>query len=56
VQYQGFGKVDLDYLKMLAAQLANLVARARVWCVFDNTASGSAVQNALELTARIRKL
>jgi uncharacterized protein YecE (DUF72 family) len=41
---------------MLAAQLASLVAGARVWCIFDNTASGSAAENALELTAKLRKL
>jgi uncharacterized protein YecE (DUF72 family) len=45
-----------EYLNSLAAKLASLVAEARVWCIFDNTASGSAVQNALELTAKLRKL
>jgi uncharacterized protein YecE (DUF72 family) len=51
-----FSAYSGDFLNMLAAQLASLVAGARVWCVFDNTASGSAVQNALELTAKLRKL
>ncbi len=42
-----------DFLNMLSAQLANLATRARVWCVFDNTASGAAIQNARELTAKL---
>jgi uncharacterized protein YecE (DUF72 family) len=45
-----FSAYSGDFLNMLAAQLANLVvAGARVWCVFDNTASGAAISNALEL-------
>ena len=51
-----FSAYSGDYLNMLAAQLASLVAGARAWCIFDNTASGSAVQNAFELTAELRKL
>lgn len=43
-----------DYLNMLAAKLGNLATKARVWCVFDNTASGYAIQNALELTAKLK--
>ena len=45
-----------EYLDTLAAQLASLVVGASAWCIFDNTASGSAVQNAFELTAKLRKL
>ena len=45
-----------NYLRMLAAQLTNLAARARVWCVFDNTASGYATQNALQLTAKLKSV
>ena len=45
-----------NYLGMLAAQLANLTAEARVWCVFDNTASGYAIQNALQLTAKLKNM
>jgi uncharacterized protein YecE (DUF72 family) len=43
-----------DYLNTLAARLARLVAGARAWCIFDNTASGSAVQNAFELTTKLK--
>jgi uncharacterized protein YecE (DUF72 family) len=49
-----FSSYSCDFLKLLAAQLASLGAVARVWCVFDNTAAGSAIQNALELTAQLR--
>jgi uncharacterized protein YecE (DUF72 family) len=42
------------FLSDLARQLGDLAARARVWCVFDNTASGFAIPNALELTANLR--
>lgn len=34
-----------------AAALAALPPRADAWCIFDNTASGAALQNALELQA-----
>ncbi len=29
---------------------------ASVWCIFDNTASGAATENALDLQARLRSL
>jgi uncharacterized protein YecE (DUF72 family) len=45
-----------DYLNVLAARLASLVAVARAWCIFDNTGAEFAVQNALELTAKLRQL
>jgi len=48
-----FSAYSSDYLNELAAQLANLASVARAWCIFDNTASGHAVQNALELTAKL---
>ena len=51
-----FSAYSGDYLHMLAAQLASLGARARVWCIFDNTAFGAAIPNALELAAKLRKL
>jgi uncharacterized protein YecE (DUF72 family) len=51
-----FSAYSTDYLNLLAAQLKSLVAGARAWCIFDNTASGAAVQNAFELTAKLRNL
>jgi uncharacterized protein YecE (DUF72 family) len=41
-----------DYLLRLAAQLRKLSASAPAWCIFDNTASGAALANALELISR----
>lgn len=43
------------YLDCLAADVAGKVQAGRkVWCVFDNTASGAAVPNALSLLARLQ--
>lgn len=43
---------DERYLQALAEQLKVAAAEgAAVWCIFDNTASGSALGNALALTA-----
>jgi uncharacterized protein YecE (DUF72 family) len=44
-----------DFLDALSAQVKSLALRARVWCVFDNTASEAAIQNALALTTRLRQ-
>jgi uncharacterized protein YecE (DUF72 family) len=51
-----FSAYSSDSLNTLVAQLASLDARARVWCIFDNTAFGAAIPNALELAAKLRKL
>jgi len=45
--------ISEDFLNTLAAKLQSLRERARVWCVFDNTGSGAAIQNALELTQKL---
>jgi uncharacterized protein YecE (DUF72 family) len=44
-----------DFLDDLSAQVTSLARRAQVWCVFDNTASGAATQNALALMASLRQ-
>ncbi len=44
-----------DFLNALAAQMSCLSRRARVWCVFDNTASGFAIRNALELNSNLQQ-
>lgn len=49
-----FSSYSESFLNVLAIQLANLVAGARVWCIFDNTAAGTAIQNALELSAKLK--
>jgi uncharacterized protein YecE (DUF72 family) len=44
-----------QYLDRLAEDILEKVRmRKRVWCIFDNTASGAAVPNALSLMARLR--
>ena len=40
--------------RAFAAAIARASRHARaVWCIFDNTAAGAALPNALELVARI---
>lgn len=48
--YSGYSP---DFLNLLAADLQNLAERSAVWCIFDNTAAGHAVQNALELRMKL---
>ncbi len=38
------------FLASLAADLRALAGRAEVWCIFDNTAAGAAIPDALRLT------
>ena len=40
---------DAAYLSRLAAQIRQLCKSSDVWCVFDNTASGAALENARAL-------
>jgi uncharacterized protein YecE (DUF72 family) len=43
-----------DYLDALAARMrADRAAGRPVWCVFDNTASGAATRNALDVLTRV---
>jgi uncharacterized protein YecE (DUF72 family) len=44
-----------DFLKTLASRMADLSKQARVWCIFDNTAAGFAMSNALQLRQEIGK-
>ena len=47
---------DDAYLSALAAHVAGAAARAAaVWCIFDNTASGVAAPNALDLMQRLTR-
>jgi uncharacterized protein YecE (DUF72 family) len=41
-----------DYLLRLAAELRQASASVPAWCIFDNTASGTALSNALDLISR----
>jgi uncharacterized protein YecE (DUF72 family) len=42
-----------DFLDSLASELARLAMIGNAWCIFDNTASGSAIPNAVTLRARL---
>jgi uncharacterized protein YecE (DUF72 family) len=44
-----YSSYSQDYLLRLAAELRQTSASATAWCIFDNTASGAALANALEL-------
>ena len=46
-----YSEYDASYLDALAGDLA--AAAADAWCIFDNTVSGAAAANALELRARL---
>jgi uncharacterized protein YecE (DUF72 family) len=41
-----------EFLARLAEKLLRLPTSTTAWCVFDNTASGAALANALDLTSR----
>jgi uncharacterized protein YecE (DUF72 family) len=45
-----WSRYEADALARLADALRRAPSRVDVWCVFDNTASGAALDNALELT------
>jgi uncharacterized protein YecE (DUF72 family) len=45
-----------EFLKSLAARLLDLAAQTQVWCIFDNTAAGFAIQNALELNIKVENV
>jgi uncharacterized protein YecE (DUF72 family) len=49
--YSAYGA---DFLTNLSVQLNSFAVKARVWCIFDNTATGSAIQNALELCTKMK--
>jgi uncharacterized protein YecE (DUF72 family) len=44
---------DAGFLDALAAGLRRVPAGVPAWCVFDNTASGAALENAWQLRARL---
>jgi len=44
-----WSRYDEPYIEALAATLASNGAAQEVWCVFDNTAAGAALENAWEL-------
>jgi uncharacterized protein YecE (DUF72 family) len=42
-----------DFLNALAERLTDLPASSEIWCIFDNTAFGAAIPNAVALTAKM---
>lgn len=48
-----WSRYDDRYIAALAATIRTLPAAEDVWCVFDNTASGAAIENAWELRTRL---
>ena len=46
-----WSRYDEPFMATLAASIRSLQSAEDVWCVFDNTASGSAIENACELHA-----
>jgi uncharacterized protein YecE (DUF72 family) len=47
-----FSRYELHYLETLAIELQEAVAAGQTtWCIFDNTASGAALGDALTLMA-----
>ncbi len=42
-----------EYIDVLARTVSEQSASADTWCIFDNTASGAALENALELYGRL---
>lgn len=48
-----WSRYDEHDIATLAASVRNIATAAEVWCVFDNTASGAAIENAWELRERL---
>jgi uncharacterized protein YecE (DUF72 family) len=48
-----WSRYDENALTTLAATIGTISSAEQVWCVFDNTASGAAIENACELHKRL---
>ena len=48
-----WSRYDEDYIATLAATVRGVASAEEVWCVFDNTASGAAIENAWGLRERL---
>jgi uncharacterized protein YecE (DUF72 family) len=49
-----WSKYDDEYIARLADALRKVPASIDAWCIFDNTASGAALENALELQSLLQ--
>jgi uncharacterized protein YecE (DUF72 family) len=50
-----WSKYEAIYIERLAAALQSVPRSVDAWCVFDNTASGAALENARELQSLLRE-
>jgi len=48
-----WSRYDEHAIAALAASIRRISTAEQVWCVFDNTASGAAIENAWELRERL---
>lgn len=48
-----WSRYDIERIEEWAQSISTLSVRTRVWCIFDNTASGAAMSNALEMRAKV---
>ena len=48
-----WSRYDENAIAALAATIARITTAEQIWCVFDNTASGAAIENAWELRERV---
>ena len=48
-----WSRYDENAITALAARIGRMSTAEQVWCVFDNTASGTAIENASELRERL---
>jgi uncharacterized protein YecE (DUF72 family) len=48
-----WSRYESDYIASLAAMTLHAAGAGAAWCVFDNTASGAAIENAYELQQRV---
>jgi uncharacterized protein YecE (DUF72 family) len=48
-----WSRYDEEAIVTLAATITAICTAGQVWCVFDNTASGAAIENARELHERV---
>jgi uncharacterized protein YecE (DUF72 family) len=51
-----WSRYDDAFISQLASRATSAATAAIVWCIFDNTATGSAIENAFELKARLNSL
>jgi uncharacterized protein (DUF952 family) len=49
-----WSKYEESYIAVLAMRARSIPGAEEVWCLFDNTASGAAIENAWELRAGLR--